>query len=206
MRPDFIPAYGKRGSAWEKKGNLDKALEDYKNVLELNPNLVEAYVAIGNIWFGKGHFDQAIFYHTNALTIDPRNFKALASRGDAWYKKGDIQNAIRDYNSALELNPNNGHVANNFAWVLATYENSMYRNGLKAVELALKAVEMEPNEYSLGTLAAAYAEVGSFDEAIKTQERAIDMIDKQTDREKLIEFQNHLKKYTNKKPWREICE
>ncbi|MEZ4221834.1 MAG: hypothetical protein R3B13_12955 [Polyangiaceae bacterium] len=60
---------------------------------------------------------------------------------------------------------------NNLAWVLATFDDSRLRDGARAVELALEALRRAPRSAPMmGTLAAAYAEVGSFTEAVVWQE------------------------------------
>ncbi len=158
---------------------------------------------IVNAWYRKGHFDQAILYYTNALIINPSDFKALSNRGDAWDEKGNIQGAINDYYSALEINPNHAYVSNNLAWIFATCKNEKYRNGFKAVELASKAVEIVPDEFTLSTLAAAYAEAGDFDDAIKFQNKAIDLIIRKNNKENIVQFEERLSHYKNRKPWRE---
>jgi membrane associated rhomboid family serine protease len=66
---------------------------------------------------------------------------------------------------------------NGLAWTLATDRNSALRNGPEAVKLAEKACERsnwKTAEY-VDTLAAAYAEVGRWDDAVKAQRRAIDI-------------------------------
>ena len=64
---------------------------------------------------------------------------------------------------------------NNLAWLLATAPKSKLRDGQKAVVYATRACDLtswkEP--YSLGTLAASYAETGNFAEAIKWESKCI---------------------------------
>ena len=64
--------------------------------------------------------------------------------------------------------------ANNLAWLLATCSDPSLRNGLRAVTLARQASEHSHNQNPiiLGTLAAAYAEVGKLSEAVATAQRA----------------------------------
>jgi hypothetical protein len=54
----------------------------------------------------------------------------------------------------------------------------------------------------LDALAAAYAEVGRFQEAIKTQERAITKLKREGGTKDLPEFEQHLSTYKAGKPWR----
>jgi tetratricopeptide (TPR) repeat protein len=65
-------------------------------------------------------------------------------------------------------------VNNNLAWLFATASDPRQRNGKAAVELAEQACEAtqykEP--FIIGTLAAAYAEAGRFDEAVVAGRKA----------------------------------
>ena len=72
MRPKFISAYGNRGNAWFKKGEWDKAIADYTEVIKLNPKLAKAYNNRGKAWFEKGDLDKAIADYNEAIKIDPQ--------------------------------------------------------------------------------------------------------------------------------------
>jgi hypothetical protein len=63
---------------------------------------------------------------------------------------------------------------NNLAWNLATSPDPRIRNGAEAVALAQRACEMTRygKAVLIGTLAAAQAETGKFDDAIATAQRA----------------------------------
>ena len=67
---------------------------------------------------------------------------------------------------------------NGLAWVLATDTNNDLRNGVEATKWAERLC-MEDGGRSaayLDTLAAAYAEVGRWDDAVATQKKAIDAL------------------------------
>ena len=76
------------------------------------------------------------------------------------------------------------------------------RNGILAVDQAQRAVDSAQRAAYLDTLAAAYAEVGNFAEAISVQERALKAI---TDEEAELrgELQLRLEYYQRREPWRE---
>jgi hypothetical protein len=63
---------------------------------------------------------------------------------------------------------------NDLAWIRATEQDPQVRNGAQAVSMAERACQVtafqEPQ--FLGTLAAAYAEVGRFSDAVKMAEQA----------------------------------
>jgi hypothetical protein len=68
----------------------------------------------------------------------------------------------------LSLDASNTVVLNNLAWILATTKERQLRDGWEAVRLASQAVDLTDRREPvlIGTLAAAYAEEGHFDEAI----------------------------------------
>ena len=63
---------------------------------------------------------------------------------------------------------------NNLAWSLATNPDPALRDGPLAVHYAEKACQLTGGQKTvcLGTLAAAYAEAGRFDEAVATAQKA----------------------------------
>lgn len=177
-------AYYNRGNAWKSKGRWysKKAAADYKKatdeyrkdsiatitrVIEIDPKNAEAYYNRGNVWYEKGNYNKAIADYTKAIEIDPQYAKAYNKRGLAWQDKGDYDRAIADYTKAIEINPNYAEAYNKLAWLKATCPDGNYRDGARAVECAEKAVGLKEVYYTLGTLAAAYAEAGKFQECDK---------------------------------------
>jgi tetratricopeptide (TPR) repeat protein len=100
---------------------------------------------------------------------------ALTNRGLVEGRRGNWQRAIDDYREALRLQPNLASAHNNLAWLLATCPVDALRNGQEAVEHATFACEATgwSKLNCVGTLAAAYAEVGDFPQAVRLQQRVL---------------------------------
>ncbi len=201
---DNAETYYNRGVGWHEKGDYDKAISDYTNAIELDPKLADAYVNRGLAYArGKGWYDRAISDSTKAIELNPRDALPYNNRGLAYKGKGQYDRAISDYNKTIELNPRDAWTYNNLSWLLSTCPDSRYRNGAKALALAQKAVELRKASFTIGALAAAYAEVGNFEEAIKAQERAISLLKINADTKELAKAREHLECYKAHKPWRE---
>ena len=201
--PENVMAYNNRGICWFFKGDADRALADYTRALEINPLFSEAYINRGEIWVSKGLYKRAIVDYTVAIDIDPSDAEAYYHRGASWFKKGDCGRAIIDLKKAMDIRPNTPVFYNQMAWILAVCPKAEYRNGQTAVVLATEAVKSRPEASTLDTLAAAYAESGNFEAAIKTQERVIQRLEKEGKNDLLPESLERLESYKGKKPWRE---
>jgi TPR repeat protein len=143
-------------------------------------------------------------------------YAKAAEQGDAWgqgqlgycYETGkgvamDEKEALKWCTKAAEQG--NVFGQNSIAWILATSNDPAIRNGKEAEKWAQKVIATmgSSNANSLDTLAAAYAEQGNFAAAVSTQGKAVSMLAKQ-DANKSKEFDDHLKSYQAKKPWREL--
>jgi len=90
---------------------------------------------------------------------------------------GRAEEAVTQFRAALQLNPDDPYILNDFAWLRATHPDLNLRNGQEAVALAGHACTLTGNKVALlvGTLAAAYAEAGRFEEAADAARRAISL-------------------------------
>jgi tetratricopeptide (TPR) repeat protein len=120
-------------------------------------------------------FSESVRELDESIRLDPTNAYAYFHRGDSYRELKQYEAAIRDLEQAIRLNENFALAYNNLAWMLATAEEPRVRNGLRAVELALKACELTSwrQAAALDTLAAAYARNGDFLRAMTWQEHAL---------------------------------
>jgi hypothetical protein len=97
--------------------------------------------------------------------------------------------------------------ANNLAWMLATSSEATNRNGVLAVELAEHACERTHYRETImiGTLAAAYAEAGRFDDAISTGQKACTLASELGEPELLKRNQELLALYRAHLPYHEVA-
>jgi tetratricopeptide (TPR) repeat protein len=111
-----------------------------------------------------------------------------------------FQEALADYAAAIRLDPTSAECLNNRAWLLATCPDPTFRDGKAAIESAKKACDLSQWKIPahLDTLSAAYAEVGQFDQAVKTQKQAIGLL---TTAEEKAHHRTRLKLYAAKQPY-----
>jgi peptidoglycan/LPS O-acetylase OafA/YrhL len=113
--------------------------------------------------------------------------------------------AVGNFLVSAKLTPPEPVEANNLAWSLATSPDATKRNGALAVKLAEDACLQTQCRITamVGTLAAAYAEAGRFDEAIFTAQQACKLAEKNGETNLLQINQKLLALYQNHQPYRD---
>lgn len=184
-------------------GQPDKAIANFTEALKLDPKLLGALIDRGDAWLDKGDINKALDDFNQALKLEPTNEFALYNRGNAWRLSQQYDKALADYRAAHEANPKFSNPLNNLAWTLATCPDESNRNGKQAIQYGTMACELTKwqNVNHLAVLAAAYAEAGQFDEAIKYQQQALSLT---TGQDLKADFQRRLELYRSHKPYRDI--
>ena len=88
------------------------------------------------------------------------------------------------------------------AWLLSTHNDPRVRNGAEAVQYAEKACQLTgyADAQSLNALAAAYAEVGKFDLAVSTEQKALEIAKAKNQAALILMTESLLKLYQSGKP------
>ena len=175
--PNDARLHGYLGLALAASGHIDEAMVHYRNALKIKPDDAQAHYNLGNALLGRGQADEAITEYRTALKIKPDYTAAYVNLGVVLAAGGQPSEGIAHYRKALQIKPDSTQIQNNLAWLLATYPEASIRNGVEAVELAQRAVQHSGGQQPeiLNTLAAAYAEMGRFSEAVETARRAFDI-------------------------------
>ncbi|NWK54947.1 ASPIC/UnbV domain-containing protein [Verrucomicrobiaceae bacterium N1E253] len=123
---------------------------------------------------------------------------------EEYLKKNMNRHAAAFYKTASQTGFHNPVVLNNIAWQLATHHDPSFRNGKEALRCATRAVELSQYQEPgyLDTLAAAYAELGKFDQAIKIARQALPLAKKQANASLVQSLQKAVSLYANRQPMR----
>ncbi len=192
------------GNANAALNNHENAIHDYSMAIQIQPAFFAAYRNRAKSSMRLGKYDAANDDYTKAIELAPQNANLHFNRGQIRQILGNTEAALDDYETTIRLNPMHVMAYNNKAWLLATSSKGAIRNGEEAVANAERAMQMSKSKRHdiLDTLAAAYAETGQYEKAVKWQRKAIDQAPEDAKKaltERLRIYQSH-KPYRSSAP------
>jgi tetratricopeptide (TPR) repeat protein len=196
-----LPFIG-RGISRASMKQYGKAIADFSEAIWLDPLAIAAYDGRGLAWCAKKEFAKAIVDFNMAVRLDSRHSLAYCHRGNAWAALHKFDKAVADFNQANQIDEKSARAHGGRAWIWSTCPDSKYRDGKSAVRSATRACELTEwrDAALLDVLAAAYAEAGDFESAVKWQNAANAL--HHDDEEKTL-GQSRLRLFEQKKPVRD---
>ncbi|MCX5633302.1 MAG: sulfatase-like hydrolase/transferase [Phycisphaerae bacterium] len=177
-KPEQPQVLNDLGAAMFHQHKSDEAIKYWNKSLSIQKNQTQVHSFLAEAFVANGDLPQAVTHWKASLSIEPNQPDLLYRMGQkGFYEQGKVEEAVRYWEKALALRPDWYGLLNGLAWLKATYPDARYRNPQEALRLAQKACELtnHKNYLILDTLAAAYASVGNFPEAIKTAQKAIEL-------------------------------
>jgi tetratricopeptide (TPR) repeat protein len=176
IKPDHLGAQANIGNALLQKGQVEEAIAHYDTALAIKPTDAEVHYNLGNALLLNRQVDEAIAHYQKALEIKPDFADACNNLGIVLLQKGELDQAIAYYQRALEINPRYVQARANLAWALATSPQTPVLKAI-AIKLAQQANQLTggANPTVLHILAAAYAQIGQFPEAVETAQRSLQL-------------------------------
>ena len=212
IKPTLPAAYHNLGRALTDLRRDEEAVAQYEQALRRERNFGASHESLGQYYATKDP-QKAILHLRRAVALLPDSTLARAQLAEVLTGQGDDAGACALWRAARGIDPDSWLIANNLAWMLATSPAADVRDGAQAVQLAEDLVHRdfpsgapskEPIREAalLDTLAAAYAEVGRYDEAAVTIRRAVELVGESDQGELLEGFKSRLKLYEAGKPYR----
>lgn len=201
MSPDYANAWFNRGELMFEKRRYADAAADYSQALKRKPDDAMSLAGRGSAYLESGKLREALADLDRAVALDANQFAARVRRGDARQSAKQWDAAAEDYRQAIKQAAQYAPAYRGAAWLMATCPEERYRNPDLALRTAQKAVELTgSHDYeALEALAAAQANAGEFEAAVKSVEQALALAPE--DRKDVVNERKEI--YAANKPYRQ---
>jgi tetratricopeptide (TPR) repeat protein len=204
LNPRDAYIYLNRGSLLREHGDFTGALADFAKTLAINPGEEAAHIGRVGIYLMQCKPEEALKEANAAIAIAPGQASVYGSRASVYVELRRYREAEADIQKAMRLKSYDPTAPlSSLAWFRATCPDSHFRDGKKALEAAQRRCQ-RTNFFGYGcldTLAAAYAETGDFDQAVKCETQSIETAPSR--HPMLSEMKQRLELYKRHKPFRD---
>jgi tetratricopeptide (TPR) repeat protein len=191
-----------------KNGDVENARRNVEAALRSDPQLYPELYTRAKVFIRQHKYELAIQDCTEALRRDSTFVEAALLRASANAKLGRYAASLKEVEHVISIRPRIDGLARAIAeraWLRATCPDPSFRNGRQAIKDATTACKLMEwrDEDTIDTLAAAYAEAGDFDSAVRYEQEALSTKGISADDSKI--FQYHLELYKQHRPYRETA-
>lgn len=146
---EYMPAYSALAEILVMTGQSDRAVEQYKKILEKRPDDFTAYRNLGLIESQRGRLDEAADYYRRALSIRPDEFVAANNLAAMYadHGRGNAEEAIRLAQDVVRRYPNEPGFADTLGWVY--YRKGLFRDAVEQLQRAVSIASKRGGDNSL---------------------------------------------------------
>ena len=199
-------SYHSLGLARAKQKRVEEAIDLFEKALELDPDRSDSRKNIALAMLVSGEHDEAAARFAELLRRDSQDVMSRRYLGEALMRIGQARRAAALFEQVIAARPDIVGAANSLAWILATHPDALLRDGPRAIALTelVRAGGGDRRPEHDGTLAAAYAETGRYEEAIATAEKAIELAVARGMEKFATKTRQRITLYRDRKPYRDL--
>ena len=158
----------RKGTEFHDVGEIDKAIDTFKDVLEIDSEESEAHYNLGNAYADKEMFSDAIIMYKKAVENNPKFVDAYLNLSTLYLDMDLVEEAISLCRQAINSNSNDPFLC--FYLGEAYAMNLQYKEAITEYKKAMTLNPMDPEtQYRL---AESYYEIEQFDMALEHAKKA----------------------------------
>lgn len=214
LHPKHEEACSERAHAYCTTGKYVLAIKDYTKALRIKPH-ADTYLLRAGIYTTLRQYKKAVKDLNKAIQLRQKtggmridNFFSM--RAECYIRLKKFNRAIKDLKRAIRYSERKDFYYARIAELYSSNKDEKIRDGKKAIDYAKKAIASlnefrkkknlpkQESSHHLSVLAAAYAQLGKFNDAIRTQKKAIALL---RDADALKIYKHSLNLYKQKLPF-----
>lgn len=169
--PENERAYNNRGLSYLKKGQYERARQDFEMALSLSPDYTPALSNLGDVYKEMEDFNKAKKYYSRYLNLQPDDPDGYQRLAVLYGKRGMWELAAVLYRKSWKLRPFDISVMYNLGLALGNSGEV-----LEAEKVLLELLSRKHDHVdSVATLGALYLQGGSNEKALRFLERSLEI-------------------------------
>ena len=207
--PKRAEVHAMLGRLYFTKRDFNSAAKHLLIAYELRPTLPFVAGDLGYLYLASGKARLGRKFLRLSHRLQPSDRNVLKHLAEAEFTTGNFSEAVGLLTRTIKLNPNHRRSKQLLAWLLATSPFEEDRDGGQGQELIKPLVAMmgDRSPTILEVYAACFAETGDFDQAVRHQEKAIELIRGDKSEDAYSDTQksgmvSRLELYSRKRPYR----
>lgn len=153
-------------------GQYELAIENFNNVLAVDPTNADAYRELARVYESVGDINEAESTNKRAIRLKPDDWAGYGALGTFYFRHNRYDEAIEQFRKVIEITPDNHHGYSNLGAMF--YFQGQYDEARGMFEKSLELSETFDATSNLGTL---YYIQGKYGEAAQMYKRALDIHD-----------------------------
>ncbi|RJQ35870.1 tetratricopeptide repeat protein [Candidatus Microgenomates bacterium] len=103
--PSSQNTHNNLGDVYGRRGDLQRAVYEFKKAIEIKPNYADAYHNLGNAYRDMGKTDEALKNYQKAVSINPNLWQAYQNIGAVYFYQKNIPKSLEYFQKAISINP-----------------------------------------------------------------------------------------------------
>lgn len=166
---DDIDAHLRMADALRDKGDFEKAILEYRNILKEKPDIIEVRISLARLLSWTGKFKESIEEYRRVIEKQPDNIDVRMDMAEVLGWSKDFKNSIDEYQIVLQKRPDNTKARTGLARVL-----SWRGSHVEAIDEYKKVLNIDPSYVpAMVGMGEVYSWVGKYPESIKIFEEAL---------------------------------
>jgi len=201
--PTYDPVICAQGDLAMQQGDGTRSVERFEAALAVNPRSLQALVNLGIISAQTGEMDAAENYLQRAIELAPLDPLPRINLARIATMQGRPLDSVSALEAILADTPDHAPTVIALGWMRAAFPVDEVRDSEKALALGEQALALSGRDSpdALDLMAAAQAEAGRFDEAVATQDQALQLAE-EIPNAPLAQMHERRFLYANKRPYR----
>ncbi len=185
------------GLAMLQLGRFDTAVEYFETAEKSDPQNVDVLINLGLVRAKQTRFAEAEQLYRRALAIEPNSAVAAANLGIVLLQLDRQEESLEAFRASLIHRPDHVETLRSAAWLTSNMPGRSDHAKQEALGWAEKALKLSPSDDPIlcDVVAAAYANVGRFEEAVRAARKGIEHAQDAGNYDLAYRIKSHLQRY-----------